>query len=213
MKSREFADAMRKLADVLSSVNPGGRHVAGLRTVASVFDLAQESATVAQVVKRLKQTDLALPLGSPSLGDLVDVFESTQTFLKAYGKPAALVTDLNTVKEFFQTRRDASLQALMAQALHIVVPPPPPQLREDVVQRYLPRLEVVASDRAGFTVVLNEIAADPNVGKLEAIALAKRFTGATTTSKKTALNKLRSHHRALATLRAKGETRQGRSAA
>jgi len=212
MKSKDFADAMRKLADVLAGTDTGGMHVAGLRDLACVFDLAPEAATVAQVVKRLKAAHLDLSPGSPSLGDLVHVFGPAQKFLSTYGKQS-VVADIKTVHEFLQSTMHGSVKALLAQAPQTVTPPPPPQLREDVVERYLPRLEGAGSDSLKFMLIWNEIAADPDVGKLEAVALAKRFTGASPATKPAALNKLRSHHRALMTLKAKSESRAGRSAA
>jgi hypothetical protein len=212
MKSKDFANAVHKLADVFAGSDTRGMHVAGLHTLASVFDLAPKDATVAQVVKRLKAAHLDLSPGSPSVGDLVRILDPAQKFLSTYGKPS-LVADIKTVQEFLQSRMQGSVQALLAQAPQIVVPPPPPRLREDVVQRYLHRLEGASSDPPKFMLVWNEIAADAEVGKLEAVALAKRFTGSSSATKLAALNKLRSHHRALVTLKAKTDSRSGRSAA
>jgi len=216
MKSKDFAEALRQLADVLAAPYPDAPLVGAMRDLAAVFEVAP-IAPVATLVKRLGARDLHLVSESPTLGDIADVFAPLQLFLAGHAK-AAVVADLRLVGNFLTKNSHAGVNSLLQRAPQILVPPartlPASQpIREDLVAKYLKRLEDARSDDPRFMAVYRELSTDPEIGKLEAVALAKRFAGTPATARAAALKKLLAHHRALMTFKAKSESRDGRSAA
>jgi hypothetical protein len=216
MKSKDFAKALRQFADVLAVAHPHAPPVAAIRNLASVFETAP-AVPVAALVKRLGAKDLHLVSGSPTLGDIAHVFAPLQLFLTGHAK-AAIVADLKLVGSFLTSNAHVGIKSLLQHAPQALAPPartvPASQpLREDLVVKYLRRLEDARADDPRFMTVYHELSTDPEIGKLEAVALAKRFAGSPATARAAALKKLLSHHRALMTFRAKSESRDGRSAA
>jgi len=216
MKSKDFAEALRQLADVLAAPNPPVPTGSAMRDLASVFEIAPTS-TVATLVKRLSARNLQLASETPTLGDIACTLAPLQIFLARHAK-GGLLADLRLVEGFLKAHAHAGVKSLVECASHalaspIRVKPEPPPLREDLVARYLRSLEDARSDDPRFMAVYNQLSIDPEIGKLEAVALAKRFAGTPATARAAALKKLLSHHRALLTFKAKSESRDGRSAA
>jgi hypothetical protein len=210
----DFAHALRQLANLLATSDPHSSKVVAVRDFASIFDIAP-AATVASLLKRLSARPLDLAAGSPSLSDVASVLEALQTFLGGHAK-AGILADLKLAEDLLRVNARAGVSALVEYAPGALTSPvraKPAPLREDLVEQYLQRLQDARSDDPRFMNVYNELASNPDIGKFEAAALAKRFAGSPATARAAALKKLLNHHRALMTFRAKAESRDGRSAA
>jgi hypothetical protein len=91
-------------------------------------------------------------------------------------------------------------------------PKAPALVREEVVRRYQNALEQALGDEEGFAAVLGRLRADAEVKVPEAVALAKRFAFASTTTRAAALKKIEARHQSLMTSRAKAAATAGRIA-
>lgn len=208
MKPKEFADALRDSAELLSSNDEGV-----LPLLAGIFD-ASPTATVATTLGRLEKARLAPAAGHPSVGDGLRTLGPLMKFLGRQGKPA-FAKDLESVAVKFGSVSDASLFAFVDLAVAELRKPPKqkPVLKEDVVQHHLTQLEKTLGDDVGFKAAYKELEDDPNVGALEIAALAKRFTDSATKARSAALKKIWARHHSLMVFKAKSESRDGRSAA
>jgi len=207
MKSSEFADAMRKSANLMVATD-----AALFRALAEVF-AASPAATVAATVKRL--TGIHPAPSTPSIAQSLNVFAALLEFVRSYGKQG-LSKDLDTVMMLLKRFPQAGISQFVDEAVAALSKPaakPKRELKEHVVLYYLGRLEETLGDDTGFTIFFNDLEHDPEAGKLEVIELAKRFTEAASKSRAAALKKIWARHHALVTLNAKSQSRDGRSAA
>jgi hypothetical protein len=208
MTPNEFADALRKGADVLAP-----NHAVQLRMFADMF-ASSPAATVATTVKRLGRAALTPGTEQPAIDGVLKAIAPLHEFVKAYGKPA-VANDWQTVTLFLQGFAQAGVRPFVAMAVAALNMPTPivPTLKEEVVQRHLQRLEQALGNDSAFTTAYNELGHDPEVGNLEIAALAKRFTDVASKSRSAALKKILARHRTLMTSKRKAESRDGRSAA
>jgi hypothetical protein len=208
MKPNEFAEALRTAAGLLASDDAGQ-----LRALAGLFD-ASPAATVAATLMKLKKARAFSPTpGKPELGGLLTALSPVAEFVGLYGRPP-LAKDLQAVSIFLQDFAKTSVRSFVdegAVALTVTTPPTP-TLKEEVVERHLRRLEQTLGDDPAFSAAYKELDHDPDLGKLEIAALAKRFTDTSPKSRPAALKKIWARHRSLMTSKAKSESRAGRSA-
>jgi hypothetical protein len=208
MKPKEFADGLRKSAELL------GTNRAGLLPVlAGVFD-ASSAATVAATLTRLEKARVAPPAGYPSVGEAIGSLPALLKYLKSVGKPP-FVKDLELVAGKLATVPHADLHAFVSSAVAELTKPPkrPPVLKEGVVQHHLTQLEKTLGEDVAFKAAYKELEEDPNVGALEIAALAKRFTDTAIKARSAALKKIWARHHSLMVFKAKSDSRDGRSAA
>jgi len=209
MKPNEFADALRKGADVVA---PGD--AIPLRALAELF-ASSPSATVAATITHLGKAALTPATTQPTISEALRAFAPLQAFVRHYGKPT-FAKDLEAVTAFLQRFREAGVRSFVSEAIAALSKPtgrPKPALKEDVVQRHLRRLEQTLGNDPAFTAAYHGLEHDPDVGKLEIAELAKRFTDHAAKSRPVALKKIWARHHSLMTFKAKSESRDGRSAA
>jgi hypothetical protein len=135
-------------------------------------------------------------------------------FTELYAKPP-FAKDLQSVVVFLRAFSQSELRSVVDDAIGILTctPPPPPTLKEHVVERHLLSLEEALGNSPAFSAAYRLLESDPEVGKLELAALSKRFTGKASSSRTAALKRIWARHHALMTFKAKSESRAGRSAA
>ena len=211
MKCKEFSAALREFARLLSVAGADGGE--SLKQIASLFEIAP-TASVASAIKKLETGKLSLPNGSPSLHYPALVLAELGKFMAGCGKPA-FVADIVTVERFLTARGSASIAGLLETAPSVLLKPAKavPIVRHDLIDHYARRLEEALGDQPGFVTLFNEMSGNPDVGKLEAAEIAKRFTGKSAASKGPAMKRIWARHHNLMTFRAKAESRDGRSAA
>ncbi len=188
-----------------------------VRELARVFEIAP-TATVADVLKRLRLIAPQLRSGHPALKSPVRALRKLHSLMTGQAK-AALLSDMTALTSLLQDHSEVGIADLLEAAPSALVKPSrpqksaPPPLRTDIVSKYSRKLEETLGDEDGFVGVFKQIENDFEVGKLEAAAIAKAFTGNTGASKPAAMKKIWARHHNLMTLRAKSQSRDGRSAA
>jgi hypothetical protein len=208
MKPKEFAEALRMAARLLAFDDADQ-----LLALAGLFD-SSPAASVAATVTKLKKANSFGPIpGRPALGDLLTALSPVAEFITLYGKPA-LGKDLQAVSVFLQGFAKTSVRSFVDEGAVALtrITPPTPTLNEEVVERHLRRLEQTLGDDPAFSAAYKELDRDPDLGKLEIAALAKRFSDTSAKSRPAALKKIWARHHALMTSKAKSESRAGRSA-
>ncbi len=209
MKPNDFADALVKAAGMLPTSD-----AAELRAVAELF-AASKSATVAATLARMRKVATFAPaVGQPSVGDLLIAIAPLAKFAELYAKPA-FAKDLQSVASFLRGFSHSGLRSFVDDAIGILnlTAPPRPTPKEEVVERHVRRLEETLGDDPAFSAAYRGLDGDPDVGKLEIAAIAKRFTGKPAASRSTALKKIWARHHVLTAFDAKSQSRAGRSAA
>lgn len=208
MKPGEFGNALRKAAGLLAP-----NDASQLGVLAELFE-ASSAATVAATLTKLRKTPTFTPMAvHPAIADVLTALKPLAEFVGAYGKPA-FTKDLQATTTFLQGFSKAGVRSLVDEAVAVLTrpTPPPPTLKEEVVERHLRRLEQALGDDPAFSVAYKELDHDPDVGRLEIAALTKRFTDTSPKSRPAALKKIWARHHSLMTSRAKSESRAGRSA-
>ena len=215
MKSKDFAVSLVRFSDLLRSVSATAAE-ANTRQLLALFEISP-ATSVADVTKKLHPATASLIAGNPSLQQAAAPLAELHAFLQGQAKPA-LLTDLAAVVEFLKANGSLSLSALLEAAPQVLVKPRKPikvvpPVRHDLIDMYCRKLEEALGDEPGFVSLFKMLSEDEDVGKQEAAAIAKRFTGASGASKAAALKKVWARHHNLMTFRAKSESRAGRSAA
>jgi hypothetical protein len=169
---------------------------------------------VSNTIEKLNACNLNLSSGNPSLHYPALVLAELGKFMVGCGKPA-FIADIAAVEAFLNARRSASITGLLEAAQSALVRPVRvvPVVCNDLIDYYARRLEEALGDQPGFIALFKEISDNPDVGKVEAAEIAKRFTGKSAASKGPAMKKLWARHHNLMTFRVKAVSRDGRSAA
>jgi hypothetical protein len=209
MKPNDFANALVKASGMLPT-----SAAAELRALSEVF-AASKGATVAATLAKVQKAGTFAPVvGQPSVGDLLMAIAPLAKFSELYAKPA-FAKDLQSVMEFLRGFSGSRLRPLVEDAVGILnwTAPPPPTPKEEVVERHLRRLQETLGNDPAFSAAYKGLDGDPDVGKLEIAAIAKRFTGKPAGSRSVALKKIWARHHVLRAFDAKSQSRDGRSAA
>jgi len=213
MKSKDFAAVLIKFADVLGAAD--SRHTeTAIRMLATIFDVAP-TATVADVLKRLSAVGTELGGGHPTIQASLTIVRQLHNLMTGQAK-ATLLGDISALEAFLVEHSNVGLAQLADAAPRVLAKPSKKQtapVRNDLVTKYTQRLEEALGDEQGFVTAYKELESDTNVGKLEAAAIAKAFTGNAGATKPAAMKKIWARHHNLMTLRAKSQARDGRSAA
>lgn len=192
-----------------------------LHELAALFEILP-SSTVANVVKRLKNLGLPEVFSSgKKAADCLVLLSALSSFLKKIAKqPAA--KDVDLVHDLLRGYAEAPLEAITLAANEALTSPPKAKkattkapkkpLREDLVERYLRRLEEALGDDPGFAEVYGRLSADPDMGSAELALLAQRFSLKKPRGRDAALKSILGRHQALMTSRARSAATAGRIA-
>jgi hypothetical protein len=209
MKTQDFAEALRKAADLMPL-----RDADQVRVLAKLFG-ASTLPTASASVKRVEKVALAPVEGQPTINEALQVLGRLHEFVRLYGK-ASFGNDLKSVTDLLQPYHNAGLYPFVDLALDALAKKSikaTPTLQRDAVDGYLRRLEHDLGNDPAFSVDFQELSHDVRVTKLEAVELAKLFAGKTAKSRADALKKIWARHHSLMAFKAKSESRDGRSAA
>lgn len=205
MKPQDFATALISAAELMGEPQ--------LAQLAEAIRAAAP-ATVAAMCKKMTPREATSSSVETSLKQTVARLER---FVSAYGATPfkADVKSLDTllrvigpidVSGFEALMRSSSAPATRA-GRAAVVP------NEEGVRWYLRQLEVALGDDEGFKQLHQRLATDETMGKGDVVAIAKQFSGKGGKSKPDALKSILQRHQTLMGLRAKEQSRDGRSAA
>jgi hypothetical protein len=187
---------------------------AELRLIAEFLASAKTATVAAALTKLRKAKTLEPAVGQPSIDEFLTAIAPLEKFAELYAKPA-FAKDLQSLVVFLRTFARFGLRSFVEDAIKILTwtPPPPPILKENVVERHLRSLEDALGNSRAFSAAYRVLDTDTDVGKLELEALTKRFVGKASSSRSAALKKIWARHHALVAFKAKTESRAGRSAA
>ncbi len=212
MKSKDFAEVLRRFADVYSAGPEfGGQDI---RHLAEVFERTS-AATVSTALKRLQSASTG---PSATTRTIRQELESLQRLLEFVGKPA-VVKDLADVVRFLSdhpiidvasirepgkagspSRRPRSVSA-------------PTLLRQDIVDGYVQQLEEVLGDEFRFARVFSILESDSELRPPEVREIAKKFAGASGRSRPESMRKIWNRHQNILSIAARARATAGRSAA
>lgn len=215
MKSKDFAESLRQISELLDVGKPNAASEQ-VRKFASIF-ASLPNSTVAATIKRLGSAEIETSGREPNLGGLASTMRVLRESLSNVAK-AGFLTDLKHAEAFLQTHSSVDLDRLTEVAPSILSATSgrsqaTTPLRQDLIDEYAERLEAALADENIFCRVYDQLSEDRNVGKREAVAIAKILTQSAARSKADAMKKIMNRHRSLMTFRAKSDSRAGRSAA
>lgn len=219
MKCSDVRNVLNDLSDILRAARADSETVAALRAVGEAIAV-KPGASVAEYLKKVGDGTLAPSGKTGEAGLVADVLGNTKPLVTKCGK-AGIASDLALICAFLDTYRHAAASDLRSQGelkLNLSASrgqkgAPPAPVRSDLVDRYNRKLEEALGDEPGFQSLFDRLSSDKEMGKLEVIALAKRFAAASSTSRTTALKKIWSRQQNLINVRVRNESRSGRTAA
>ena len=216
MKCKDFRSQVIVPAAAFLEAGGGVDAAFALRSVGAIFD-AMPDKTVADLAKRLK--DMEVPsdrLGGANVGAVVKVLPQLRNFLSAVGKPA--MKDVDMLLALLQRHHAVSVNTFVAGAVDTLSRIPVKKsshklaVREDLVDRYLRRLEDALGDAPGFARVFAQLSADAEMKTGELKSLSRRFALGAGQNREAALKKIYARHQALMTSRARSAATAGRIA-
>jgi hypothetical protein len=222
MKGEEFADLLTDLSEFLRTVEV--RHVGEeLTTLARVFSSApkREVGGVCNVLSGVKPPEQN---NGPRTREMLSLFPGLRRFLKRAKADKGAVEDLYKFENALRAQEGASPQDVADAAIRKLreqtergkgkpARQQPPAQSDDLVDRYITRLEAALRDPDQFNAVFEELKADAAIKRDASIALAKRFAKETAKSRDQALKLIMTRHTALLGSRARKKATKGRTAA
>ena len=216
MKGKEFGDLLSELEGFLRSVEAREAAV-GLSAFRGVFSSAprQDVRDVCSVLSGVNPPEHNNGLRTR---DMLSLFPALRRLLKRAKADKGTVEDLDRFADALRAHEqtsphdvaEATVRKLREQA---TTAKSAPAQTDDVIDRYVIRLEAALADGDKFRAILEELKADAAIKRQEAIALAKRFAKETAKSRDHALKLIMARHTAALGSRARQKANKGRTAA
>lgn len=212
MKPSDLADLIEAFSDHVSSRGGNAENM----TIVAALVRNSNAATVPALTKLISALEVADNLEGRGILPEIEELSAMARLLRKAGAASAS-KDIEALSNALNMKRRSSLRAL----LDAIAQAPTKKSRakagaatvvEDVVKKHVRRLEQALGDDVGFNTAMADLEADPQVGKGEIAAIAKRFAFATATSRVAALKKIHARHDALMTSRARSAATAGRIA-
>src|SRR5262249_4754593 len=148
--------------------------------------------------------------------DMVSLIAAFKSLLRKAAAKKAVIDDLQAVETVLKPFSEAATKGFAKAAIQRLreqAAPPAGVVQDDLVQRYLRRLEETLRDAARFKVVFDELKNDSAIKVAEAKKLSREFAKETAKSKNAALELIWARHAALLGSRARKQASKGRTAA
>ncbi|MGH6816481.1 MAG: hypothetical protein ACREC6_12330 [Hyphomicrobiaceae bacterium] len=216
MKARDFAQFVEAFSDVLDEAGAGGRAEAW-RALLPIFNI-KPTANVGDICKVVAGMQCSAANRGATVQDVIGLLPVMGRCLASTAKKA-LVDDLMLLGKSLAAFRNVQVSNFVDAAVSRLRQQVPKdrkkntEIRADVVQKYLRRLEQALGDEPGFVETFNAMKKDAAVGAAEAKKLSKEFSSVTARSKKDAFEFIWARHASLTGARLKAAATAGRTAA
>lgn len=180
MEASQLATLIEAYVAALAASGGQGAHVSRLAKALRKGG-SQSFAKILSALEKDMFQDI--PAIGPTLGDLVLPVAKLSALLTEAGAKKTVVADLELLLDLLRRRSEVSLTVFESCEFGSVAsasrrradPGAPPVDTKQLIENYLQRLEAALGNDGLFRAVFNELSADRNITKVEAIEIASRF--------------------------------------